>query len=290
MSYGGKSAGSGPSLSTDLRNASGGWGQIGGPQQQATFQSGVANPPRPAGASLFNMPSISNTPGTPGYGAPADQSLNTQMAQPIGLPNGQQLNIGQQQAQPAQSLFGQQPTAQNSPQAAPPPMTPGFNPGDTFGGGLAQTDPATGMPYGQTILGGPFGGAPGLGNPPRDDGLQMAMPGGPNGQDVHYGDLQHGAPGQGPVPMPAPITQPIMRSQPQPVGAGLVPGRSIGAIQAPVQPAQSATDALKARLGLTTPAGKPYVAAKPAPAPARPSLKAPMPTRSTKGYVSRLGK
>ena len=187
--------------------------------QQASFQSGVANPPRPAGASLFDMPSISNTPGTPGYGAPATQSLTTQMAQPIGLPNGQQLNMGPQQAQPAQSLFGQQPTAQTGPQAEPPPMTPGFMPGDTFNNSGQITGPVDMNPI-----------------------------------------------------MQAPITQPIMRSQPQPVGAapGVPAARSIGSVQTPIGPA--------------------VLPARPVSQPVRPAPRAPMPTRSTKGYVSRLGR
>ena len=268
MSYGGKSAGSGPALSTDLRNAAGGWGQIGAAQDQ--FQSGVANPPRPLGASLFSMPGISNTPGTPGYGAPATQSLATQMAQPIGLPNGQQLNMNPQPPL-SQSLFG------------------GMTPGDALGGGLTQIDPATGQPGGQqpTAQTGPQG------VPPPTTGLPQGDTFGPRmgfGEDFNL-------PGQeqpvGTQPNPGLGNPPFyVAGGDQPIQGGPAVSQPVFAPAPVVQPAPLPLTQPAVRPGpLPTPARPSLVAPKPVSKPlSRPAPRAPMPTRATKGYISRLGK
>ena len=186
-----------------------------------------------------------------------------------GMTPGDALGGGLTQTDPLTGLpYGAMPTAQTSPQAVPPPMTPGFEIGDTFGnmlnkpGGSQYNEPVGGVNYpGQT-----FG--------PRD----LSTPG-PQPQPQQFPNLMQN-PAFNPGIQPPQQMQQIAQGQPTlvnqlapPPAAGPVPGQSI------TQQAQPFPQPAPVAQPQPQPLMPPVAQAQPQPV---------MPTRATQGYQSRV--
>ena len=116
----------------------------------------------------------------------------------------------------------------------------GMTPGQAFGGGLTQTDPATGRPYGEVTPTNPnpppFLGFPGPGNMPGQPGAEYRIPGAADAQMALLGGMTGGQPQ---MAMPGYTEEMAQRGQTSmldnPYG-GMTPGDAFGGGLALPQP------------------------------------------------------